>query len=64
MNAVDKRRAVWKHNALLGHARMMQVQALDIVNSLTTTPMAKAYANDIYHYALRLAEELKTRVDP
>lgn len=53
----------WKHNSLIGHTRMMQVQAEMVSNSETTTSDAKKIAEKIACLAIDLREALNTRID-
>lgn len=58
-----KRTEIWQHNSYMGHARMMQMQALNIMNAKTPTDKSKELAAKIYELADKLGESLKKRVD-
>lgn len=59
----ERRLRAFKHNALVGHVRMMQMQLLNIQQSNTTTPETKQIAGDIHKLTYDLLGSLKTRVD-
>jgi len=59
----SKRVAVWRHNSLFGHARMMEANAENIVKAATTSPEAKATAKQIIKLARSLRLQLKDRID-
>ena len=58
-----RRLRAFKHNSLVGHARMMQMQAQNIATSDTTTEETKQIAYQIAELASKLERSLKTRVD-
>lgn len=60
----DRRRAVWRHNALAGNAAMMVSNAQAIIDAPSTTVEAKALAGRIQLLAKDLATALKERIDP
>lgn len=59
----EKSRRCHRHNSYRGHARMMQMQAIHIANSDSTTQETKELADKIYDLAVALGESLKKRVD-
>ena len=60
----ERRLRAFKHNSFVGHARMMMMQAHNIVTSDTTTEETKQIADQIYDLADKLAGSLAKRVDP
>ena len=59
----ERRLRAFKHNSFVGHARMMMMQAQNIVTSDTTTEETKQIADQIYALAGKLAGSLAKRVD-
>lgn len=59
----ERRLRAFRHNAMSGHVRMMQMQLLNMITSDTTTPEAKAIAADMRKMTDDLLGSLKTRVD-
>lgn len=59
----DRTIRVWKHNALLGAAGMIEACCKRIMQSDTTTRAARGLARDILYLCKPLKAELKTRVD-
>ena len=59
----ERRLRAFRHNSLLGHARMIQMQAHNIATSDTTTEETKQIADQIAELASKLERSLKTRVD-
>ena len=59
----ERRLRAFRHNSLVGHARMMTLQALNISISDTTTKETKQIAYQIAKLAVKLERSLKTRVD-
>ena len=59
----ERRLRAFRHNALTGHVRMMQMQLLNICQSDTTTEETKQIADQIAELASKLERSLKTRVD-
>lgn len=57
------RQQVWRHNSFLGHARMMEMQCINICSSKTATDEAKKIAAKIGKLATELGEALRTRRD-
>lgn len=51
------------HNSFSGHIGMLRANMRSIIQADTTTPLAKAYANQILHQADKLADALKVRID-
>lgn len=60
----ERRLRAFKHNSFVGHARMMMMQAQNIVISDTTTEETKQVADQIAKLADKLARSLAKRVDP
>ena len=59
----ERRLRAFKHNSLMGHARMMMMQARNISISDTTTEETKQIADQIAELVSKLERSLKTRVD-
>ena len=59
----ERRLRAFRHNALTGHVRMMQMQLLNIYQSDTTTQEAKHLAQEMHAKSYLLLASLKTRVD-
>ena len=59
----ERRLRAFRHNALTGHVRMMQMQLLNICQSDTTTQEAKHLAQEMYAKSYLLLASLKTRID-
>ena len=59
----ERRLRAFKHNSLVGHVRMMQMQLLHMYQSDTTTEETKQIAYQIAELASKLERSLKTRVD-
>ena len=59
----ERRLRAFKHNSFVGHARMMMMQAQNIITSNTTTEETKQIADQIYALAGKLSRSLSTRVD-
>ena len=59
----ERRLRAFRHNALTGHVRMMQMQLLAMCQSDTTTQEAKQIAYQIAELASKLEQSLKTRID-
>lgn len=57
------RMEIHTHSGMLGHARMMQMQARAIAKAKTATYEAKAIAIRIEHQAIELAKALKQRAE-
>lgn len=60
----ERRLRAFKHNSFMGHARMMMMQAQNILLSDTTTEETKQIADQIYDLAGKLSRSLAKRVDP
>lgn len=59
----ERRLRAFRHNAMSGHVRMMQMQLLSMAQSDTTTVEAKMLANEMTLMTSALLAALKTRVD-
>ena len=59
----ERRLRAFRHNSLVGHARMITLQAHNIATSDTTTEETKQIADQIAELASKLERSLKTRVD-
>ena len=59
----ERRLRAFRHNALTGHVRMMQMQLLHMFESDTTTKEAKDLAQEMHAKSSLLLASLKTRVD-
>jgi hypothetical protein len=62
--AFRKRQLIWKHNGFKGSAKMIEMQALAIVQSETATDKSKALAYKIVNDARNLGKSLNNRVGP
>ena len=60
----ERRLRAFRHNSFVGHARMMMMQAHNIVTSDTTTEETKQIADQIRTLASKLERSLAKRVDP
>ena len=60
----ERRLRAFKHNALTGHVRMMQMQLLAMFESDSTTKEAKDLAQEMHAKSYLLLASLKTRIDP
>ena len=60
----ERRLRAFKHNSLMGHARMMMMQARNISISDTTTEETKQIADQIAELVSKLERSLTKRVDP
>lgn len=61
--AWSKRQRVHTHNGFKGHARMMMMQAKQIMDADSSTEETKSIARTIYNCAFALSESLQERVD-
>ena len=59
----ERRLRAFKHNSLVGHVRMMQMQLLHMYQSDTTTQEAKDLAQEMHAKSYLLLASLKTRID-
>ena len=59
----ERRLRAFKHNALTGHVRMMQMQLLNMMQTDTTTQEAKDLAEEMHAKSYLLMASLKTRKD-
>ena len=59
----ERRLRAFRHNALFGHVRMMQMQLLNIMQADTTTQEAKHLAQEMHAKSYLLLASLKTRID-
>ena len=59
----ERRLRAFRHNALTGHVRMMQMQLLNMMQADTTTQEAKDLAQEMHAKSYLLLASLKTRVD-
>lgn len=59
----ERRLRAFRHYALCGHVRMMQMQLLNMTKTSTTTQEAKDLAREMHAKSYLLLASLKTRVD-
>lgn len=60
----DTRMEVWRHNSFFGWARMMEVQARNVIAAPSVAPAAKSTAAQIETLARTLRIQLKERIKP
>lgn len=63
MKKGEEKRRIWHHNSFFGHARMAEANMFSIIRADSTTPEAKATAEQIAGLARKLRTQLKTRID-
>lgn len=58
-----QRQRVWRHNAYQGHCAMMESLLNAMINSDSTTELAKVHARGLVLMVPSLRRELKQRID-
>jgi hypothetical protein len=58
-----RRQLIWRHNSFFGGVQFAKQNMMNILDSITATPQAKALALQIHNLLFNLGNELKIRLE-